>query len=110
MVITLPLLKKLLDLSSKVSTAITNSTVVRTHASNKTYLESRVQAVMNTNMKNFRVSKERFVYDRGPSDRVFEYARWRVEDGDRDHKFVNRRFPELENARRAFLGDEPDVS
>lgn len=45
-----------------------------------------------------------------PAERVEQFATWRGTDHQRDQYLVNRRFPELEKAREAYLGKEPDRS
>ena len=49
-----------------------------------------------------------FVYDRVPSQRLDQYKQWRQMDQDRAHKFVFKRFPELEQAKDDYLGRVQD--
>lgn len=46
----------------------------------------------------------RFVYDRLPNERIDMYQGLRTDFHDREQHIVNKRFPELEKAREAFMG------
>lgn len=70
-------------------------------------LESAVQANVNHDI-NLLKSKPKFVYERVPFERIEQYQTWRETDRQREQYLVNRRFPELDKAREAYLGKEPE--
>lgn len=82
-----------------------NNTLYKGKRSVLTCLESAVQAKVNVDLKFLR-TKAPFSYDRVPVQCVEQYSALREEDLSREQYLINRRFPELEQAREAFLGQE----
>lgn len=62
-------------------------------------------AKVNNNLSYLRPKQKHF-YERVPQERVDEFNQIRTADIDRSQKMVNNRFPELSEARTAFLGLE----
>ena len=71
----------------------------------KVYKESTTHAKVNGDLRNLR-EKQRHYYERVPQERIEEFNQVRAADLDRKQKMVNNRFPELSQAREAFLGVE----
>lgn len=76
---------------------------------NKVYSESEMTARVTHDLKHLRDHKKVY-YERVTDDQIDEFWLARLEDENRAQKRINTRFPELNAAREAYLGKEPEHS
>jgi len=75
------------------------------HPNGKIEREATLHARQNGYLKNLR-NKQAFYYDRVPCEKVEQYTGLRENDIAREQNMVHNRFPELRDAREAFLGPD----